>query len=68
MNKKKQIEKFDQRRMTDKDVQHMLKQKERFSAYPKNYAMHKSKLTKERDCATQDGNFDEADRLALFLY
>jgi len=67
-NKKKQIEKFDQRRMTDKDVLHMLKEKARFSAYPKNYAMYKSKLTKERDCATQDGNFDEADRLNKMLH
>ena len=53
--------------MTDKDVQHVLKEKERFCAYPKNYAMFKSKLTKERDCATQDGDFEEADRLITFI-
>ena len=61
-NKKKQIDKFNNRRMTDKDIHHMLKEKERFMQNPKNYAMYKSKLSKDRDSATTQGNFDEADR------
>jgi len=66
-NKKKQIDKFNNRRMTDKDIHHMLKEKERFMQNPRNYAMYKSKLSKDRDSATTQGNFEEADRLSSRL-
>ena len=43
----------------------MIQQKQRFMENPRNYAVFKSKLTKDRDAATAEGNFDEADRSSL---
>ena len=40
-------------RMGDKDINHMIKEKERFMTNPKNYAMYKSRLIKDRDNALQ---------------
>lgn len=65
--KKRQIEKFNTRILNDKDIQHMLEQKKRFKQNPQNYAMYKSKLTKDRAHAVADGNYEESDRLDALL-
>ena len=49
----KKIGKSMTERLGDKDINHMIKEKERFMLNPKNYAMYKSRLTKERDNALQ---------------
>jgi len=46
------------RKLGDKDINHMIKEKERFMVNPRNYAMYKSRLIKDRDNAVQAG--DEA--------
>ena len=43
-------------RLEDKDINHMIKEKERFMVNPRNYAMYKSRLTKDRDNAIQAGD------------
>merc|ERR1719508_658411 len=44
-----------------------VKEKERFMKNPKNYAMFKSRLQKERDGAAQAGNDEEASALTKRL-
>ena len=39
----------------------------RFKQNPQNYAMYKSKLTKDRAHAVADGNYEESDRLDALL-
>ena len=62
--KEKQIIEAQTRRVNDKDINHMIKEKERFMENPKNYAMFKSRLIKERDIALQTGHEDNADKLS----
>ena len=45
----------------------MIREKERFMENPRNYAMYKSRLAKERDIAAAEGNQEEADRLTTRL-
>ena len=61
--KEKQIKKAQSRVLNEKDIHHMVKEKAKFQNSPRNYAMFKSKLTKERDVAAAEGKQDEADRL-----
>merc|ERR1719470_532757 len=44
------------RKLGDKDINHMIKEKERFMVNPRNYAMYKSRLIKDRDNAVQAGD------------
>jgi len=43
-------------RLGDKDINNMIKEKERFMVNPRNYAMHKSRLARDRDNALQAGD------------
>jgi RNA polymerase-associated protein RTF1 len=52
----KRITKALTERLEDKDINHMIKEKERFMVNPRNYAMYKSRLTKDRDNALQAGD------------
>jgi len=56
--REKQIADAMLRKLGDKDINHMIKEKERFMVNPRNYAMYKSRLIKDRDNAVQAG--DEA--------
>jgi len=51
------------RKMGDSDINHMIKEKERFMVNPRNYAMHKSRVIKERDDAVQDGDEEKTELL-----
>lgn len=52
----KKIQKALIERLGDKDINHMVKEKERFQLNPKNYAMFKGRLIRDRDNALQEGN------------
>jgi len=65
--KRKEIQKADARALNETDIMHMVKEKERFMLNPRNYAMFKSRLYKERDVAASEGNMAEADRLTQRL-
>jgi len=56
--REKQIAEAMVRKLGDKDINHIIKEKERFMVNPRNYAMYKSRLIKDRDNAMQMG--DEA--------
>jgi hypothetical protein len=43
------------RKLSDKEINHMIREKERFMENPRNYAMYKSRLAKERDVAAAEG-------------
>ena len=43
------------RRLGDSEINHMLREKERFMQNPRNYAVYKSKLKKELDTALATG-------------
>lgn len=66
-DKHKQISKATTRNLNEKDINHMIREKERFMDNPRNYAMYKSRLTKERDVAAAEGRQEEADRLSQRL-
>jgi len=66
-SKAKEIAEADNYTVKDKDINHMIKEKERFMKNPKNYAMFKSRLQKERDGAAQAGNDEEASALTKRL-
>lgn len=54
--REKQIAEAMVRQLGDKDINHMIKEKERFMVNPRNYAMYKSRLIKDRDNAVQVGD------------
>ena len=54
-NKMKELKDAENYRVGDKDINHMIKEKERFMKNPRNYAMHKSRLQKERDLVVSMG-------------
>jgi len=54
--REKQIAEAMVRKLGDKDINHMIKEKERFMVNPRNYAMYKSRLIKDRDNAVQAGD------------
>ena len=43
------------RKLGDHEINHMLKEKEKFMLNPRNYAMYKSKLKKDLDTAIATG-------------
>ena len=61
--KYKAIMEAEDKRLNEKDIQHMVKEKERFQENPRNYAMFKSRLVKERDAAMADGRHGEASKI-----
>merc|ERR1719461_2837185 len=61
--REKQILEAMTRKLGDKDINHIIKEKERFMVNPRNYAMYKSRLIKERDNAMQVGNEELAEEL-----
>ena len=44
------------RKLSDKEINHMIREKEKFMVNPRNYAMYKSRLAKERDIAAAEGH------------
>jgi len=50
-------------RLTDEEIAYILKQKGKFNSTPKNYAMKKTQLMKEKEDAEQLGNEEEVARL-----
>ena len=50
-------------KLGEKDINHIIKEKERFRLNPRNYAMYKSRLQKDMEIASQGGNEEEAERL-----
>ena len=61
--KEKHIKRARSRVLNEKDIGHMIKEKAKFNDNPRNYAMYKSRLTKERDVAAAEGKHEEADRI-----
>merc|ERR1719347_1114529 len=51
------------RKLNDNDINFIIKEKQKFMLNPRNYAMHKSKLIKERDDALQAGNEEKTEEL-----
>ena len=51
--REKQIADVMIRKLGDKDINHMIKEKERFMVNPRNHAMYKSRLIKDRDNVVQ---------------
>jgi hypothetical protein len=65
--KSKDIHEALHHKLSDKEINHMIREKERFMENPRNYAMYKNRLAKERDIAAAEGNTAEADRLTARL-
>jgi len=59
--KSKDITDAVQHKLSNKEINHMIREKERFMENPRNYAMYKNRLAKERIIAAAEGNQDEAD-------
>ena len=53
--REKQIKVAVNRKLGDHEINHMLKEKEKFMLNPRNYAMYKSKLKKDLDTAIATG-------------
>jgi RNA polymerase-associated protein RTF1 len=49
--------------LKDADVEHVVKEKERFRANPRNYALKKTQLMKDKDMAQSRGDVEEAARI-----
>lgn len=62
-DKIKHINRVNNRAVNDKDIVHMVREKERFQENPRNYAMTKSRITKDRDAAVCEGNHELAEKL-----
>jgi len=65
--KSKDITDAVQHKLSNKEINHMIREKERFMENPRNYAMYKNRLAKERIIAAAEGNQDEADWLTPWL-
>lgn len=48
---------------TSEDIDKIVKEKERFHKHPRNYAMYKSRLTREKDIAAANGEEEKAKEL-----
>ena len=62
-DKLKHIIRVNNKAVNDKDIVHMVKEKERFQENPRNYAMTKSRISKDRDAAVCEGNSELAEKL-----
>lgn len=61
--KEKQINLALNRKLGDQDINHMLKEKEKFMLNPANYAMYKSKLKRDLDTAVAAGQDEVVEKL-----
>jgi len=66
-DKYKQIMQAEARTLNEKEIMHMVKEKERFQQNPRNYAMFKSRLAKDRDAAMAEGRHDDVNKLSSRL-
>ena len=64
--KEKQINLALNRKLGDQDINHMLKEKEKFMLNPANYAMYKSKLKRDLDTAGRK-HYSIVENLTLIL-
>ena len=62
-SKRRDINVAENYRFTDQDIESMLKEKEKFNKTPKNFAMKKTQLLKQKEQAEQMGDDDEVARL-----
>merc|ERR1712242_526171 len=65
--REKQIKVAVNRKLGDHEINHMLKEKEKFMLNPRNYAMYKSKLKKDLDTAIATGQEEAVEKLTQKL-